>query len=112
MAEQTTNSRRRDIFQVMLLMRRFEEAVASMSKDHPFGHFHLYIGQEATGAGVLAALREEDLTLTTHRNHGHVVGRGADPGRALAEILGRADGLSGGRGGTLHLTDRAKGFLS
>ena len=112
MAEQTTNSRRRDIFQVMLLMRRFEEAVASMSKDHPFGHFHLYIGQEATGAGVLAALREEDLTLTTHRNHGHVVGRGADPGRALAEILGRADGLSGGRGGTLNLTDRAKGFLS
>lgn len=96
----------------MLSMRRFEEAVAELSKDHPFGHFHLYIGQEATGAGVIAAMRQGDLALTTHRNHGHVVGRGADPGRALAEILGRKDGLNGGRGGTLHLTDRSAGFLS
>jgi pyruvate dehydrogenase E1 component alpha subunit len=112
MAEKLEAGGRRDMFEAMLLMRRFEESVALMSKDHPFGHFHLYIGQEATGAGVLAALRSDDLTLTTHRNHGHVVGRGADPARALAEILGRADGLSGGRGGTLHLTDRSAGFLS
>ena len=112
MVEQATNAERRDIFEAMLLMRRFEESVALMSKDHPFGHFHLYIGQEATGASVLAALRGDDLVLTTHRNHGHIVGRGADPARALAEILGRAGGLSGGRGGTLHLTDRSAGFLS
>jgi TPP-dependent pyruvate/acetoin dehydrogenase alpha subunit len=103
---------RRAMFETMVLMRRFEEAVAAMSKEHPFGHFHLYIGQEATGAAVLAAMGDDDLALTTHRNHGHVVGRGADPARALAEILGRRDGLSGGRGGTLHLTDRTHGFLS
>lgn len=112
MAGQATNGGRRAIFETMVLMRRFEESVATMSKEHPFGHFHLYIGQEATGAAVLAAMRDDDLALTTHRNHGHVVGRGADPARALAEILGRSDGLSGGRGGTLHLTDRAGGFLS
>lgn len=107
-----TNERRIAIFERMVLMRRFEETVAQLSKDHPFGHFHLYIGQEATGAAALEALGPDDLTLTTHRNHGHVVGRGADPGRALAEIMGRADGLNGGIGGTLHLCDRSAGFLS
>lgn len=103
---------RREMLETMALMRRFEEAVATLSKEHPFGHFHLYIGQEATGAAVLAAILESDITSTTHRNHGHIVGRAADPGRALAEILGRKDGLNGGRGGTLHLTDRSHGFLS
>jgi len=103
---------RRAMFETMVLMRRFEESVAVLSKDHPFGHFHLYIGQEATGAAVLAAMKPDDLAASTHRNHGHVVGRGADPNRALAEILGRRDGLNGGRGGTLHLTDRSNGFLS
>jgi len=56
-------------------------------------------------------LGSDDLVLTTHRNHGHIVGRGADPARALAEILGRADGLNGGRGGSIHLCDRSLGFL-
>ena len=73
-------------YREMLLIRRFEEKAGQLYGMGLIGGFcHLYIGQEATGAGVLAALREEDLTLTTHRNHGHVVGRGADPGRALAE---------------------------
>lgn len=107
-----TNERRRAVFERMLVMRRFEETVAELSKDHNFGHFHLYIGEEATGAAAIEALGPDDLTLTTHRNHGHLVGRGADPGRALAEIMGRAGGLNGGYGGTLHLTDRANGFLS
>lgn len=104
--------RRLAIFESMLKMRRLEEAVALMSKDHPFGHYHLYIGQEATGAAVIEAMQEEDLATTTHRNHGHLVGRGTDEGRILAEILGRADGTNGGRGGTLHVTDRSRGFLS
>lgn len=104
--------RRRAIFERMLLMRRLEESVALMSKDHPFGHFHLYIGQEATGAAVIEALRPTDLATTTHRNHGHMVGRGADEKAVLAEILGRADGCNGGRGGTLHVTDRDHGFLA
>ncbi|MFQ5660299.1 MAG: thiamine pyrophosphate-dependent dehydrogenase E1 component subunit alpha [Gammaproteobacteria bacterium] len=103
-----------DIFQRMLLMRRFEEMVIqlSMEEEHSFGHFHVYIGQEATGAPILAQLGGEDLITTTHRNHGHIIGRGAEPGRALAEILGRADGFNDGRGGTLHLCVRPAGFLS
>jgi len=97
----------------MLLMRRFEEAVAQLSVQKEFaGHFHLYIGQEATGAAAMAALESRDHVATTHRNHGHLVARGADPGAALAEILGRETGLCGGRGGTLHLTDPSLGFLS
>lgn len=101
------------LFETMLLMRRFEEAVVRLAQDGQFaGHYHLYIGQEATGAAALALLRPGDHLATTHRNHGHVVGRGADPGRALAEILGRATGLNGGRGGTLHLCEPDLGFLS
>jgi len=96
----------------MLLIRRFEEAVATLSEQKAFaGHFHLYIGQEATGVGAMAALGAQDLIATTHRNHGHVIARGTDPGAALAEILGREGGINRGRGGTIHLCDPARGFL-
>lgn len=101
------------IFERMLLMRHFEEAVIRLYKEGRFAsHYHIYIGQEATGGAVLEALNADDLICTTHRNHGHIIGRGSDPGRALAEILGRATGFNGGRGGTLHLSDPANGFLS
>ena len=86
----------------MLLIRRFEEAVLKLSYDKQFtGHYHLYIGQEATGAAAMQVLDRRDHLATTHRNHGHVIARGADPGKAMAEILGRATGLNGGRGGTI-----------
>lgn len=101
------------VFETMLLMRRFEEAVAQLSAQKAFaGHYHLYIGQEATGAAVMSALGPSDHLATTHRNHGHLIARGAEPGAALAEILGRASGLNGGRGGTIHLCDPSLGFLS
>jgi TPP-dependent pyruvate/acetoin dehydrogenase alpha subunit len=101
------------LFETMLLMRRFEEAVALLARQGAFsGHYHLYIGQEATGAGAMAALEARDRVVTTHRNHGHIVARGADLGAALAEILGRATGLNRGRGGTLHLCEPSLGFLS
>ncbi|MDB5570385.1 MAG: hypothetical protein JWN93_1568 [Hyphomicrobiales bacterium] len=101
------------LFETMLLMRRFEESVAKMNVEKHFtGHYHLYIGQEATGAPAISLLGPKDSLSTTHRNHGHVIARGADPGGALAEIMGRATGLSGGRGGTIHLTDASLGFLS
>ena len=101
------------LFERMLAMRHFEEAVIRLYNDGRFvSHYHVYIGQEATGAGVLETLGDEDRICTTHRNHGHIVGRGSDPGRALAEILGRASGFNGGRSGTLHLCDPARGFLS
>jgi pyruvate dehydrogenase E1 component alpha subunit len=87
------------IFDRMLMMRYFEEAVLRLHQERRFaGHFHLYIGQEATGAAVLEALGDKDLICTTHRNHGHLIGRGSDPGRTMAEILGRSTGLNQGRG--------------
>ena len=97
----------------MLLIRRFEETVVKLANEGHFrGHYHLYIGQEGTGVPAIAALGPKDHLATTHRNHGHILARGADPGAGLAEILGRATGLNGGRGGTIHLCDPALGFLS
>lgn len=99
--------------ETMLLIRRFEEAVGTLAAEKVFpGHYHLYIGQEATGVGAMAALGRGDKIASTHRNHGHVLARGADPGAAMAEILGRETGLNRGRGGTIHLCDPDLGFLS
>ena len=101
------------ILERMLLIRRFEEAVLKLSYEKQFvGHYHLYIGQEATGAAAMSVLDKRDYLATTHRNHGHVVARGADPNRAMAEILGRATGLNGGRGGTIYLSEPDLGFIS
>ena len=101
------------ILERMLLIRRFEEAVLKLSYEKKFsGHYHLYIGQEATGAAAMSVLDGRDSLSTTHRNHGHVIARGADPGKAMAEILGRATGLNGGRGGTIHLSEPDLGFIS
>jgi TPP-dependent pyruvate/acetoin dehydrogenase alpha subunit len=101
------------IIERMLLIRRFEEAVLRLSNEKQFvGHYHLYIGQEATGTAIMTLLDGRDRIATTHRNHGHVLARGADPGAAMAEILGRATGLNSGRGGTIHLCDPALGFIS
>jgi len=101
------------ILERMLIIRRFEEALVEMSNQKLFkSHYHLYIGQEATAAAVVETLRSDDKLVTTHRNHGHVLARGADPGQAFAEILGRATGLNGGRGGTLHMSAPEQGFLA
>ena len=101
------------IFETMLTVRRFEEAVLRLSSEAHFtGHYHLYIGQEATAAVTMTLLKPQDRLASTHRNHGHVVSRGVEPQRALAEILGRATGINGGMSGTLHLTDPDLGFIS
>src|SRR6202795_2094515 len=101
------------IFERMLMIRHFEEAVIQLYTQGRFvSHYHIYIGQEATGGAVLEALGEKDLICTTHRNHGHIIGRGCDPNRAMAEILGRPPGFNGGRSGTLHVPDPSRGFLS
>ena len=105
-------SRKRDILERMLVIRRFEEGLVELWQAKAFrSHYHLYIGQEATAAAVMECLRPDDRMATTHRNHGHVLARGADPGRAFAEILGRETGLNGGRAGTLHMSAPALGFL-
>ena len=92
-----------EAFRKMLLIRRLEEACidAAQEKRVP-GHFHVYIGQEATGVGVMSALDKGDFIYSTHRNHGHLIARGADPGMTLAEILGKSGGYAGGKAGTLH----------
>lgn len=87
----------------MLVIRRFEEAcIMAAGKQKVPGHFHVYIGQEATGVGVAATLDPSDYVHSTHRNHGHLLAKGADPKKALAEILGKATGYAGGKAGTLH----------
>src|SRR5258708_23249630 len=98
----------------MLRIRRLEEAVGRVAEDpaRPIrGHVHVYIGQEAAGTGACAALDAGDYVFTTHRNHGHVLARGGEPGRILAEILGRVDGYSRGRAGGFHVAAPQLGIL-
>lgn len=96
----------------MLVMRRFEEKTLDLYQRKLIpGMYHLYIGQEAGGSAVLDALGDTDTLLTNHRGHGHVVGRGSDLGRSFSEMLGKANGLTGGRGGSVHMCDPARGFL-
>lgn len=101
-------------FRKMLLIRRFEESLIRTvdSGGHRTGHFHVYIGQETTGVPAISQLSKDDYIFSTHRNHGHLLARGADPGRLLAEILGRETGLNKGKSGTLHAASPELGFLS
>ena len=102
----------RDTFRDMLYIRRFEEAVLELWDEHSVEtHKHVYIGQEAVAAGILQLLREDDHLTTTHRNHGHVLLRGVDPGQMLAETLGRRDGCNRGRAGSGGITVPEAGFL-
>src|SRR5205807_7858423 len=73
------------------------------------GGIHPYLGEEAIAAGVCAALRPDDLITSTHRGHGHVLAKGADPARMLAELAGRETGLNRGRGGSMHAADVSAG---
>jgi TPP-dependent pyruvate/acetoin dehydrogenase alpha subunit len=95
----------------MLLIRHFEETLIGLQNQGRFtGHYHVYIGQEATGVPALSCLEPDDHIFTTHRNHGHLLARGADPGRMYAEILGRRDGYNKGKGGTFHIAASHLGF--
>ncbi len=101
-----------DLFERMVLLRRFESvAQIACRKGETPGFLHLYIGEEATGVGVCAHLRPTDWVTSTHRGHGHALAKGADPGRVMAELFGKADGICGGRGGTMHLYDRSIGLF-
>ena len=113
MGDLSSSKERLSLFKSMIRMRRFEEAVIHLAQAHPYvGRQHLHIGHEATAAGVAHAMRSGDKITSTHRNHGYLIACGGDPGRGLAEILGRADGFSGGKAGSWHLCDGAAGFLS
>ncbi|GMV84615.1 MAG: pyruvate dehydrogenase E1 component subunit alpha [Dehalococcoidia bacterium] len=96
----------------MVLIRRFEEKCGELyTKGKIRGFLHLYTGQEACAVGSIAALEERDKIVTHYRDHGHALARGVDPNRIMAELYGKATGLSAGRGGSMHLYDATKGFL-
>src|SRR3989338_8740130 len=96
----------------MLLIRRFEEKAAEAYTLGKIGGFlHLYIGEEAVAVGATSVLRPDDFAISAYREHGHCLAKGADPRRMMAEPYGRRDGLSKGKGGSMHLFDRSVNFL-
>ena len=103
---------RLSLLREMLLMRRFEERTAEAYALGKIGGFcHLYIGQEAVGAGAISALRPDDYVITSYRDHGQALARGISPRAIMAELFGRIDGVSKGKGGSMHLFDRNTNFL-
>jgi len=102
----------RDWYHQLCLLRRFEEKAAEAYSLGKIGGFcHLYIGQEAVGVGVMAALREDDYIVGSYREHGLALARGVQPRSIMAELYGKADGCSGGKGGSMHLFDADRNFL-
>jgi pyruvate dehydrogenase E1 component alpha subunit len=96
----------------MSLIRRFEEEAGRQYQRAKAGGFlHLAIGEEATIVGTTAAMRAEDYLIGTYRTHGHAIARGTEPKRVMAELFGRVDGTSGGRGGSMHIFDAAARFM-
>ncbi|WP_035795321.1 thiamine pyrophosphate-dependent dehydrogenase E1 component subunit alpha [Kitasatospora mediocidica] len=107
-----TESTPAGLYRGMRLIRAFEETALSLVRSGEIvGGIHPYIGQEAVAVGVCAALRPDDQLTSTHRGHGHVLAKGADPRRMLAELAGRESGLNRGRGGSMHAADLSLGVL-
>lgn len=100
------------LFRRMLLIRKAEERLARDFKAGQLpGPVHLYIGQEAIAVGVCAHLRDGDRITSTHRGHGHFLAKGGDPKAMFAEVYGRATGICGGMGGSMHVADVGRGIL-
>jgi pyruvate dehydrogenase E1 component alpha subunit len=96
----------------MMLIRRFEERAGEMyAKAKVGGFLHLAIGEEATIVGSARAMRDDDYLISTYRSHGHAIVRGTSPDRVMAELFGRVDGLSKGRGGSMHMFDYERRFM-
>jgi acetoin:2,6-dichlorophenolindophenol oxidoreductase subunit alpha len=99
------------LYRTVRLIRRFEQRAIEMVRSGVIpGGIHPYIGEEAIAAGVCAALRADDIITSTHRGHGHVLAKGSDPVRMMAELAGRETGLNGGRGGSMHAADVSVGI--
>src|SRR5438045_8106121 len=96
----------REWLETMTLIRRFEERAGEMYAKAKIGGFlHLCIGEEATVVGSTQAMRDSDYLLSTYREHGQAIARGTHPNAVMAELFGRVDGCSNGRGGSMHLFD-------
>lgn len=102
-----------ETYRLIRLIRRFEERAIELVRSGDIGSgIHPCIGQEAVAAGIGAALRPDDVMMANHRGHGHLLAKGSDPGRLLAELLGRADGVARGRGGSFHPSDFSAGVYA
>lgn len=100
-----------EFYRQMLLIRRFEEKCVELySKEKIRGFLHLYIGEEAIAVGIMNALKPEDAIFATYREHGHALARGIDPKKIMAEMYGKIEGCSRGRGGSMHLFDAKTRF--
>jgi pyruvate dehydrogenase E1 component alpha subunit len=98
------------LYRSMLLIRRFEERCAQLYVEGKIGGFlHLYIGQEAVAVGAMSLLRDDDYFITSYRDHGYALARGTDPRPLLAELCGKATGISRGKGGSMHFYDIPRG---
>ena len=99
-------------YREMLLIRRFEEKASEMYQRAKIGGYcHLNLGEEATCVGLAAGMRPTDYLYTNYREHGYAIARGIDPKRVMAELFGREDGVSRGRGGSMHLFDVDKRLM-
>ncbi len=100
-----------EFYRQMLLIRRFEEKVGQLYGMGLIGGFcHLYIGQEAVVVGMQAAITPDDAVITTYRDHAHMLACGMDPRGVMAELAGRSDGYSKGKGGSMHMFSPEKNF--
>jgi pyruvate dehydrogenase E1 component alpha subunit len=103
---------RLDLLRTMLRIRRFEETCAELySASKIRGFLHLYVGEEAVATGVMSVLTPEDAVVSTYREHGHALARGVPMAEVMAEMFGKQDGCSRGRGGSMHLFHAPTRFL-
>ncbi|MGB8623614.1 MAG: thiamine pyrophosphate-dependent enzyme, partial [Paracoccaceae bacterium] len=101
----------REVLKGMIRIRSFEEKCAELyTQEKIRGFLHLYDGEEAVAVGVLPVLSSEDRVVATYREHGHALARGLPMGPVLAEMYGKAEGCTGGRGGSMHLFSRKANF--
>jgi pyruvate dehydrogenase E1 component alpha subunit len=102
----------RELLSTMALIRRFEEEAGRQYQRAKAGGFlHLAIGEEATIVGTTSVMRDDDYLIGTYRTHGHAIARGTPPNNVMAELFGRVDGTSGGRGGSMHIFDLEHRFM-
>lgn len=99
-------------YETMVFIRLFEEKAVELYKQNiAFGNMHMHVGEEAIATGVMKALAKEDIVTSSHRCHGHFLAKGADPGRIMAELMGREGGYCKGRGGKMHLVAPEVGVM-
>ena len=101
-----------DLHRRMVRIRLFEEAAGRLAEANRLpGFLHLYVGEEAVASGVCGALNDDDHITSTHRGHGHLVAKGGDFNRMMAELMGKATGYCKGKGGSMHISDTSLGML-